>query len=74
MIAGASITDERKASGWTFSDGYYDSTQTLTVGADSTIVGFADLSGQTIADQDRHPGCFLCREPEGRVRFQHHLL
>ena len=28
MIAGASITDERKASGWTFSDGYYDSTQT----------------------------------------------
>ena len=49
MIAGASITDERKASGWTFSDGYYDSTQTLTVGADSTIAGFADLSGQTIA-------------------------
>ena len=49
MIAGASITDERKASGWTFSDGYYDSTQTLTVGADSTITGFADLSGQTIA-------------------------
>ena len=38
-----------KASGWTFSDGYYDSTQTLTVGADSTITGFADLSGQTIA-------------------------
>ena len=49
MIAGASITDERKASGWTFSDGYYDSTQTLTVGADSTIAGFADLSGHTIA-------------------------
>ncbi|MBM6901145.1 transporter substrate-binding domain-containing protein, partial [Gemmiger formicilis] len=23
MIAGASITDERKASGWLFSDGYY---------------------------------------------------
>lgn len=49
MIAGASITDERKASGWTFSDGYYDSTQTLTVSADSTIAGFADLSGQTVA-------------------------
>ena len=31
MIAGASITDERKASGWMFSDGYYDSNQTLTV-------------------------------------------
>ena len=24
MIAGASITDERKSSGWIFSDGYYD--------------------------------------------------
>ena len=49
MIAGASITDERKASGWTFSDGYYDSTQTLTVSADSDITGFADLNGQTVA-------------------------
>ena len=49
MIAGASITDERKASGWTFSDGYYDSTQTMTVAADSDITGFADLSGKTVA-------------------------
>ena len=49
MIAGASITDERKASGWTFSDGYYDATQTMTVGADSDITGFSDLNGQTVA-------------------------
>lgn len=49
MIAGASITDERKASGWTFSDGYYDSNQTLTVPEDSDITGFADLSGKTVA-------------------------
>lgn len=49
MIAGASITDERKASGWTFSDGYYDSTQTMTVAAGSDITGFADLSGKTVA-------------------------
>ena len=49
MIAGASITDERKASGWTFSDGYYDATQTMTVGADSDITGFNDLNGQTVA-------------------------
>src|SRR5699024_4311734 len=27
MIAGASITDERKESGWIFSDGYYTATQ-----------------------------------------------
>lgn len=49
MIAGASITDERKSSGWIFSDGYYDATQSIAVAADSAIAGFADLSGQTVA-------------------------
>ncbi|MDO5141937.1 MAG: transporter substrate-binding domain-containing protein [Eubacteriales bacterium] len=49
MIAGASITDERKASGWIFSDGYYQATQTLTVSADSDITGFADLAGKMVA-------------------------
>ena len=36
MIAGASITDERKASGWMFSDGYYDSNQTPRASRTST--------------------------------------
>lgn len=49
MIAGASITDERKESGWIFSDGYYQTTQTMTVAADSDITGFEDLSGKTVA-------------------------
>ena len=49
MIAGASITDERKESGWMFSDGYYQTTQTMTVAADSDITGFADLAGKTVA-------------------------
>ena len=49
MIAGASITDERKASGWIFSDGYYDATQCMTVKADSDITGFDGLAGQTVA-------------------------
>lgn len=49
MIAGASITDERKESGWIFSDGYYQATQTMTVAADSDITGFGDLSGKTVA-------------------------
>ena len=42
MIAGASITDERKASG-------YDSNQTLTVPEVSDIAGFAYLSGKNVA-------------------------
>ncbi len=48
MIAGASITEERKESGWIFSDGYYTGTQTMTVLEGSDIQGFEDLSGKTV--------------------------
>lgn len=49
MIAGASITDERKSSGWIFSDGYYNATQSMTVAESSDIAGFGDLAGKTVA-------------------------
>lgn len=49
MIAGASITDERKKSGWTFSDGYYDATQGMATAKDSDIKGFNDLKGKKVA-------------------------
>ncbi len=49
MIAGASITDARKESGWIFSDGYYDATQGMAVAKDSDITGFADLAGKKVA-------------------------
>lgn len=49
MIAGASITEERKKTGWIFSDGYYTCTQSMTVAKDSSIKGFADLEGKTVA-------------------------
>lgn len=49
MIAGASITEKRIADGWIFSDGYYNCTQTMTVAKDSTIKGFEDLKGKTVA-------------------------
>ncbi len=48
MIAGASITDERKESGWMFSDGYYNATQSMTVQEGSDIKSFADLEGKTV--------------------------
>ncbi len=48
MIAGASITDEREESGWIFSDGYYNATQSMTVPSDSSIEGFDDLDGLTV--------------------------
>ena len=49
MIAGASITEERKNNGWTFSDGYYDATQGMAVAKDSEISGFADMKGKKVA-------------------------
>ena len=49
MIAGASITDARKESGWIFSDGYYNATQSMAVAQNSDIAGFDGLNGLTVA-------------------------
>ena len=49
LIAGASITDERKSSGWIFSNGYYDANQSMAVEASSDIAGFDDLKGKAVA-------------------------
>ena len=49
LLAGASITDDRKASGWIFSDSYYDSCQIFAVQGDSEVAGFEDLQGKKVA-------------------------
>ena len=49
MIAGASITDARKESGWIFSDGYYNATQSMAVAQNSDITGFDGLNGKAVA-------------------------
>lgn len=49
MIAGASITEERKETGWIFSEGYYDATQGMAVAKNSDVKGFADLKGKKLA-------------------------
>ncbi len=49
MIAGASITDARKESGWIFSDGYYNATQSMAVAQGSDIAGFDALTGKSVA-------------------------
>lgn len=49
MIAGASITEERKESGWIFSDGYYDANQCMAVAENSDITGFDGLNGKSVA-------------------------
>ncbi len=49
LIAGATIKEERRKSGWIFSDGYYDATQTFVVAKNSTVASFDDLKGKKIA-------------------------
>lgn len=49
LIAGATIKQERIDSGWIFSDGYYDATQTFVLPEGSDIAGFSDLEGKNVA-------------------------
>lgn len=49
LIAGATIKQERIDSGWIFSDGYYNATQTFVVAEGSDIASFEDLAGKNVA-------------------------
>lgn len=49
LIAGATIKQERIDSGWIFSDGYYDATQTFVLPEGSDIKSFEDLEGKNVA-------------------------
>ncbi len=49
MIAGASITDERKNTGWIFSESYYTATQCVAVAKDSKVAKLDDIQGATVA-------------------------
>ena len=56
IIAGATIKQERVDSGWIFSDGYYDATQTFVVAAGSDIDSFEDLEGKNVAVKNATAG------------------
>lgn len=49
MIAGASIDQKRIDSGWIFSDGYFNATQSMAVAKNSNIKSFDDIKGKTVA-------------------------
>ncbi len=69
LLAGASITKERKDSGWIFSDSYYDSYQVFAVKADSGIESLDDLKGKTIAVKNATAGANYAERTEGQVRL-----
>ncbi len=56
LIAGATIKQERIDSGWIFSDGYYDATQTFVVPTGSDIKSFENLEGKSVAVKNATAG------------------
>lgn len=69
MIAGASITQDRIDSGWTFSDGYYQATQCMAVAADSEIASFEDLNGKLVAVKTGTQGAAYAESLVGTYGF-----
>ncbi len=70
MIAGASITEERIAKGWLFSDGYYTATQCMAVSTDSEIVSFEDLEGKTVAVKTGTMGATYAESLKEQYKFE----
>ena len=70
MIAGASITDERKESGWIFSDPYYDATQCMAVAKDSAIKSFDDLKGKLVAVKTGTQGASYAESLQDEFEFE----
>ena len=69
LIAGASITEERQANGWIFSDSYYDSSQIFAVAADSDIASFEDLAGKNVAVKNGTQGAAFAESLKDQYGF-----
>lgn len=74
LIAGASITDERKESGWIFSEGYYNATQTFVLPEDADLSGFEDpfeyLSGKKVAVKQGTAGAKFAESLQEKYGFE----
>lgn len=70
MIAGASITDERKNEGWIFSKGYYTATQCAVVKAGSKFKSLADLKGAKVAVKNGTQGEDYAKKLEKEYGFK----
>ncbi len=70
MIAGASITEDRKSKGWMFSDGYYTATQCMAVSTDSDIAAFTDLEGKTVAVKTGTMGASYAESLKDEYKFE----
>lgn len=69
IIAGATIKQERIDSGWIFSDGYYNATQTFVVSEGSDIASFEDLAGKNVAVKNGTAGADFANELKDEYGF-----
>lgn len=69
LIAGATIKQSRIDSGWIFSDGYYNATQTFVVAKDSTIASFEDLKGKNVAVKNGTAGADFANSLKDKYGF-----
>lgn len=70
LIAGATIKQERIDSGWIFSDGYYDATQTFVVAEGSDIASFEDLAGKKVAVKNGTAGADFADSLKDQYGFE----
>ena len=69
LIAGATIKQERIDSGWIFSDGYYDATQTFVVAEGSDIASFDDLKDKNVAVKNGTAGADFANSLKDQYGF-----
>lgn len=69
LIAGATIKQERIDSGWIFSDGYYDATQTFVVAKGSDVASFEDLNGKNVAVKNGTAGADFANSLKDQYGF-----
>ena len=70
LIAGATIKQSRIDSGWIFSDGYYNATQTFVVAKDSKIAKYEDLRGKTVAVKNGTAGMDFANSLKDKYGFK----
>ena len=69
IIAGATIKQERVDSGWIFSEGYYDATQTFVVAEESDITSFDALKGKNVAVKNGTAGADFANSLKDQYGF-----
>lgn len=69
LMAGASINQERIDSGWIFSDGYFEATQTFVVAEGSDVTNFEALQGKNVAIKNGTAGADFANSLKDQYGF-----